>query len=75
MSYQTFYAADPAINTAIDVVSVLIVVVLVYVQHRTLTSEMFTAYWVMLAILHGRMLAFPVSLAAYRQGRAALGGL
>ena len=64
-------ATDPPINTAVDVISCVLVLLLIPMG-RMLTPEMYCSYWVMLAILHGRMIAFPVSVAAYRQGHAAL---
>ena len=63
---------DPLSNTSVDFMSVALAFVHVFALRRLLTPSLLTAYWIQLAVLHGRILDAPVNISAWRQGRAAL---
>lgn len=52
--------------------SIAIVVLFVFAMDRDLTPARYTSYWIVLALMHGKVLEFPDKLATLQGGRAAL---
>lgn len=68
------FILNPITNLSVDVISLSMLVLYVAVMGEVLTPARYTSYWIMLAILHGKVLELPGNLTTLRLGRSALFG-
>ena len=61
-----------ASNPSVDVISLAVVAVYTAGLSQTLTPAVLAAYWVLLALLHGKIFEFPHNVQACAEGLAAL---
>lgn len=66
------WGVHPMHNTSVDVMSLAIVLLYVYAAGDKLTPAIYTTYWILLSILHGKVLEAPELLMGYQQGKASI---
>ncbi len=66
------WAASGMHNTSVDVMSLAILLLYVFVAENNLTPASYTAYWILLSVLHGKVLEAPDLLLRYQLGRNAI---
>jgi ABC-type multidrug transport system fused ATPase/permease subunit len=66
------WAASGMHNTSVDVMSLAILLFYVFVAKNDLTPASYTAYWILLSVLHGKVLEAPDLLLRHQLGRNAI---
>jgi ABC-type multidrug transport system fused ATPase/permease subunit len=61
-------------NPSVDLISLVVVLLYIYPMQNTLTPATLAAYWVLLALLHGKIFEFPGNVRAFSEGKASLAG-
>ncbi len=61
-------------NPSVDLISLVVVLLYIFPMGNTLTPATLAAYWVLLALLHGKIFEFPGNVRAYSEGKASLAG-